>query len=66
MIFVIVCVQLAVHLTPIHRWSLPGVPKDFQVFVKRDDMTGSTLSGNKVCNKTELTQSHKTATKYTP
>ena len=35
--------------TPIHKWELPGVPSGFEVFVKRDDMTGSTLSGNKVC-----------------
>jgi len=34
--------------TPIHHWDLPGVPAGFQVWVKRDDMTGSTLSGNKV------------------
>ena len=34
--------------TPIHKWELPGVPSGFEVFVKRDDMTGSTLGGNKV------------------
>jgi len=34
--------------TPLHYWDLPGVPAGFQVWVKRDDMTGSTLSGNKV------------------
>ena len=34
--------------TPIHKWELPGVPSGFEVFVKRDDMTGSTLSGSKV------------------
>ena len=34
--------------TPIHRWNLPSLPKDFSLFIKRDDMTGSTLSGNKV------------------
>ena len=34
--------------TPIHKWSLPGVPSGFQVSVKRDDLTGSTLTGNKV------------------
>ena len=42
-------VQLAIRPTPIHHWDLPGVPKEFQVFIKRDDMTGSTLGGNKVC-----------------
>ncbi|OWF54484.1 bifunctional D-cysteine desulfhydrase/1-aminocyclopropane-1-carboxylate deaminase, mitochondrial-like [Mizuhopecten yessoensis] len=41
-------IQLANPETPIHRWSLPGVPSKFKVFIKRDDMTGSTLSGNKV------------------
>ncbi|XP_050416815.2 uncharacterized protein LOC126830470 [Patella vulgata] len=34
--------------TPIHTWNLPGVPDEFKIFIKRDDMTGSTLSGNKV------------------
>ncbi|KAK6172908.1 hypothetical protein SNE40_016475 [Patella caerulea] len=34
--------------TPIHRWNLPGVPCEFKIFIKRDDMTGCTLSGNKV------------------
>ena len=40
--------QLAIRPTPIHHWDLPGLPKEFQVFIKRDDMTGSTLGGNKV------------------
>ena len=34
--------------TPIHQWNLPSFPKEFSLFIKRDDMTGSTLSGNKV------------------
>ena len=34
--------------TPIHEWKVPGVPKEFQVFVKREDLTGSALTGNKV------------------
>lgn len=34
--------------TPINEWSLPGVPSKFKVHIKRDDLTGSTLSGNKV------------------
>lgn len=34
--------------TPIHEWKLPNVPKEYNIFIKRDDMTGSTLSGNKV------------------
>ncbi|XP_025079618.1 LOW QUALITY PROTEIN: bifunctional D-cysteine desulfhydrase/1-aminocyclopropane-1-carboxylate deaminase, mitochondrial-like [Pomacea canaliculata] len=41
-------IQLAHPNTPIHRWALPGLPEGFSVFIKRDDMTGSTLSGNKV------------------
>lgn len=42
-------VQLAMKPTPIKEWSMPGVSEDFQVLIKRDDMTGSSLSGNKVC-----------------
>jgi 1-aminocyclopropane-1-carboxylate deaminase/D-cysteine desulfhydrase-like pyridoxal-dependent ACC family enzyme len=34
--------------TPIHPWRLRGVPSDFSLSIKRDDMTGSTLTGNKV------------------
>lgn len=34
--------------TPIHLWNLPKVPTGFQVFIKRDDFTGTELSGNKV------------------
>ena len=40
--------QLAQRPTPIHTWNLPGVPDGYHVSIKRDDMTGSTLSGNKV------------------
>lgn len=39
--------QLAQRPTPIHAWNLPGVPDGYHVSIKRDDMTGSTLSGNK-------------------
>ncbi|XP_002121189.2 uncharacterized protein LOC100175554 [Ciona intestinalis] len=41
-------VKLALLPTPIHKWRLDGLPKDVELFIKRDDMTGSTLSGNKV------------------
>ena len=41
-------VQLSMQNTPIHEWRVPGVPTEFQLFVKREDLTGSTLSGNKV------------------
>ncbi|XP_058079763.1 putative D-cysteine desulfhydrase 1, mitochondrial isoform X1 [Magnolia sinica] len=37
------------HLpTPIHKWNLPGLPKDTEVYIKRDDLSGMQLSGNKV------------------
>lgn len=37
------------HLnTPIEKWKLRNIPNEFKVDIKRDDMTGSTLSGNKV------------------
>jgi 1-aminocyclopropane-1-carboxylate deaminase/D-cysteine desulfhydrase-like pyridoxal-dependent ACC family enzyme len=37
------------HLpTPIHEWSPPGVPEGMQLWIKRDDLTGMQLSGNKV------------------
>ncbi|XP_050417887.1 uncharacterized protein LOC126831436 isoform X1 [Patella vulgata] len=41
-------IKLALTNTPIHRWNLPGIPEKFKIFIKRDDLTGSTLSGNKV------------------
>ncbi|CAK9141515.1 unnamed protein product [Ilex paraguariensis] len=34
--------------TPIHRWNLPNLPKNTQVWLKRDDLSGMQLSGNKV------------------
>eukprot|EP00967_Tisochrysis_lutea_P127195 scaffold215996_cov32-Tisochrysis_lutea.AAC.1 len=37
------------HLpTPIHRWPLPKVAEETEVWIKRDDMTGCELSGNKI------------------
>ncbi|VFR01630.1 unnamed protein product [Cuscuta campestris] len=37
------------HLpTPIHKWNLPNLPKDTEVWLKRDDLSGMQLSGNKV------------------
>ncbi|XP_046543189.1 bifunctional D-cysteine desulfhydrase/1-aminocyclopropane-1-carboxylate deaminase, mitochondrial-like [Haliotis rubra] len=41
-------VQLAQPNTPIHKWNIPGAPERFSIHIKRDDMTGGTLSGNKV------------------
>ncbi|KAI3964343.1 hypothetical protein MKX01_024960 [Papaver californicum] len=40
--------SLAHTPTPIHRWNLPNLPKDVEVWIKRDDLTGMQLSGNKV------------------
>ncbi|KAL6583691.1 hypothetical protein OROMI_002980 [Orobanche minor] len=34
--------------TPIHKWNLPNLPKDTEVYLKRDDLSGMQLSGNKV------------------
>ncbi|KAG9457627.1 hypothetical protein H6P81_002135 [Aristolochia fimbriata] len=37
------------HLpTPIHKWNLPNLPKNTEVWIKRDDLSGMQLSGNKV------------------
>ncbi|XP_046335288.2 bifunctional D-cysteine desulfhydrase/1-aminocyclopropane-1-carboxylate deaminase, mitochondrial-like isoform X1 [Haliotis rufescens] len=41
-------VELAMENTPIHEWNLPGIPDGFSLHIKRHDMTGSSLSGNKV------------------
>ncbi|KAH6770524.1 D-cysteine desulfhydrase [Perilla frutescens var. hirtella] len=34
--------------TPIHKWNLPNLPRNTEVYVKRDDLSGMQLSGNKV------------------
>ncbi|KAJ4843922.1 hypothetical protein Tsubulata_045282 [Turnera subulata] len=37
------------HLpTPIHKWNLPNLPTETEVWLKRDDLTGVQLTGNKV------------------
>nr|XP_039268018.1 putative D-cysteine desulfhydrase 1, mitochondrial isoform X1 [Styela clava] len=41
-------IQLAMTPTPIHEWKIKDIPENFQLFVKRDDLTGCSLSGNKV------------------
>lgn len=41
-------VQLAQRNTPIHPWNISNLPEGFSLSIKRDDLTGSTLSGNKV------------------
>jgi len=43
-------VDLAMTPTPVHEWKLPGLPEGVRVDVKRDDMTGMQMSGNKVCS----------------
>lgn len=40
--------QLSMTPTPIHSWSPPRVPDGYEVAIKREDLAGSTLSGNKV------------------
>ena len=39
--------HLALLPTPIHKWNLPGLPSGTEVWVKRDDLTGNQISGNK-------------------
>ncbi|XP_010091758.2 putative D-cysteine desulfhydrase 1, mitochondrial isoform X1 [Morus notabilis] len=34
--------------TPIHKWNLPNLPNNTEVWLKRDDVSGMQLSGNKV------------------
>lgn len=34
--------------TPVHRFQAPGLPEGVQLWIKRDDLTGMQLSGNKV------------------
>ncbi|KAJ8030851.1 Bifunctional D-cysteine desulfhydrase/1-aminocyclopropane-1-carboxylate deaminase, mitochondrial [Holothuria leucospilota] len=34
--------------TPIQRWYLPDIPDDFEIYIKREDMSGSTLAGHKI------------------
>ena len=41
-------VVLAHTPTPVHAWRPPGTPADVTLLLKRDDMTGAELSGNKV------------------
>eukprot|EP00123_Amoebidium_parasiticum_P020877 comp5806_c0_seq1/m.1660 comp5806_c0_seq1/g.1660 ORF comp5806_c0_seq1/g.1660 comp5806_c0_seq1/m.1660 type:complete len:386 (-) comp5806_c0_seq1:110-1267(-) len=41
-------IRMAQLPTPVHEWNLPGKPDGFNVYIKRDDLTGSALSGNKV------------------
>ncbi|GAB4842682.1 hypothetical protein Ancab_012658 [Ancistrocladus abbreviatus] len=40
--------SLAHSPTPIHKWSLPNLPANAELWLKRDDLSGMQLSGNKV------------------
>nr|XP_051192581.1 putative D-cysteine desulfhydrase 1, mitochondrial isoform X2 [Lolium perenne] len=40
--------SLGVFPTPIHKWNLPNLPEGTEVWIKRDDLSGMQLSGNKV------------------
>ncbi|XP_062115246.1 putative D-cysteine desulfhydrase 1, mitochondrial [Humulus lupulus] len=41
-------ISLAHLPTPIHKWNLPNLPNNTQVWLKRDDLSGMQLSGSKV------------------
>eukprot|EP01024_Parvocaulis_polyphysoides_P010996 TRINITY_DN1387_c0_g1_i2.p1 TRINITY_DN1387_c0_g1~~TRINITY_DN1387_c0_g1_i2.p1 ORF type:complete len:355 (-),score=26.95 TRINITY_DN1387_c0_g1_i2:879-1811(-) len=34
--------------TPIHKWHPPGFPPNLEMYIKREDLSGMQLSGNKV------------------
>ena len=38
---------LGLFPTPVHRWYPPEIPEDVEFWIKRDDLTGMQLSGNK-------------------
>jgi D-cysteine desulfhydrase len=40
-------IELAQRPTPLRRWRVPNLPADVELWIKRDDQTGITLSGNK-------------------
>ena len=41
-------IRLATFPTPIHSWHPTGLPENVQMLIKRDDLSGMQLSGNKV------------------
>lgn len=41
-------VKLVSGITDIEPWSMPGLNPEVELFIKRDDNTGATLTGNKV------------------
>ncbi|XP_071819179.1 uncharacterized protein [Apostichopus japonicus] len=34
--------------TPIQKWYLPEIPNSFEIYIKREDMTGGATSGHKI------------------
>mmetsp|Transcript_10269 Transcript_10269/g.62922 ORF Transcript_10269/g.62922 Transcript_10269/m.62922 type:complete len:460 (-) Transcript_10269:734-2113(-) len=40
--------KLGLLPTPIQKWNIPDLPKGTELWIKRDDLTGMQLSGNKV------------------
>lgn len=40
--------KLGLLPTPIHKWHVPGLPDGTELWIKRDDLTGMQLSGNKI------------------
>ena len=40
--------RLGLLPTPIQKWNIPDLPKGTELWIKRDDLTGMQLSGNKV------------------
>ena len=49
--------RLAQLPTPIHRWAVPGVLPGCELWIKRDDLTGMQLSGNKVGGRVAASRS---------
>ena len=41
-------IRLGQPPTPVHRWKPPGIPDDVSLWIKRDDRSGITMSGNKI------------------
>ena len=47
---------LGIFPTPVHRWHPPGLPDDVEMYIKRDDLSGMQLSGNKVSLPHDIAQ----------
>ncbi|KAB1671004.1 hypothetical protein [Gossypium barbadense] len=41
-------VSSPIFQNPIHKWNLPNLPQNTEVWLKREDLSGMQLSGNKV------------------